>query len=53
MLTVIVPEIMRTAEMSVRTTSGVGQLYGEPDNLILGQRRSNRKSPAAMAARAM
>lgn len=52
MLTVIVPQIMRATEVNVRTRSGVGQLYGEPDTWILGQSRSNRTSPAAIAARA-
>jgi hypothetical protein len=51
--TEIVPPIMRATEVNVRTRSGVGQVYGEPDTWILGQSRSNRTSPVAMAAKAM
>lgn len=51
-MTVIVPQIMRTKEVNVKTRSGVGQLYSGPDTWILGQRASHRMSPKAIAARA-
>jgi hypothetical protein len=49
--TVIVPPITRAAEVIVRIWSGLGQLYGEPDTRIAGQRASNSQIPRAMMPR--